>query len=168
TTSGDPMDARKELMTRPSFEHAEQQYLDLLTRVRAAIDTRAPGLDWAEPQPSRAERGGCGRPFHLLNGVYSGIYKAGGRGARNPIDDATWPELQAAIQAIVADQGFTQLTVIQDVPGHHEIAVKDPDTGAVVQLGTQLATTLTLYGGCFLPDAARSPDTPTETAPDPS
>ncbi|MGL4176788.1 MAG: LppA family lipoprotein [Dermatophilaceae bacterium] len=164
TRTDDPrgnVDARKELMSRPSFEQAEAEYLDLLSRVRAVVDERAPNLEWVEPEPSRADLGTCGRPFHLLYDAEKGIYRAGGDGARGAIDDTTWPGVLDAIRAVLAENGFTEVTVLRDTPGDHEIAIGDPSTGARVQLGTATNTTLSLYGACFLPDAARRNPSPT-------
>ncbi|MGL4743020.1 MAG: LppA family lipoprotein [Dermatophilaceae bacterium] len=103
----------------------------------------------ARAQPRRV--GGCGAPFHLLDGVASGIYKAGGRGATGSIDDATWPGVFDTIRALVAEDGFTELTVLQDKPGHHVISIRDPRTDATIQLGTKIGTTLSIYGGASCP-----------------
>ncbi|MGL4177389.1 MAG: LppA family lipoprotein [Dermatophilaceae bacterium] len=91
----------------------------------------------------------------------SGIYKGGGEYADGAIDDATWRGLLAAIQDVVREDGFTQLIVLQDKPGAHVVAIGDPRTNATIELGTELATTLTLRGACFLPEAARRSPGPT-------
>ncbi|MGL4175571.1 MAG: LppA family lipoprotein [Dermatophilaceae bacterium] len=164
TRTDDPegnVDTRNELMTRPSFEQAEAEYLDLLARVRAVIDQRAPQLEWVEPEPSRAERGGCGRPFHLLYDAESGIYRAGGEYATGAIDDTTWPGLLDAVLDLLATEGFTRPILLQEKPGDHEVSIRDPSADARIQLGTKVGTTLTLYGACHLPEAARRSPSPT-------
>ncbi|MGL4176555.1 MAG: LppA family lipoprotein, partial [Dermatophilaceae bacterium] len=161
TDTGATMKARAELMSRPSFEQAEKTYLNLLTRVRAVIDQRAPHLQWAQPAPSRADLGTCGAPFEMILDAETGIYDAGGRGATGAIDDATWPGLLDAIRAVAKEDGFTRLVVIRDSPGAHNIELGDPRTGARITIGTEVGTSLALYGACFLPDAARQSHTPT-------
>ncbi|MGL4177388.1 MAG: LppA family lipoprotein [Dermatophilaceae bacterium] len=161
TPPGEQMDPRAQLMARPSFEQAEQQYLDLLGRLRALIDTRAPHLQWLEPQPSRSDvGGGCRKPFNM-DGVAYGIYDAGGTGATGGIDDATWTPLLAEITTTLRQEGFTLVNVLQDKPGEHRVDFINPDTEASVRLGTEVNTTLSLSGGCFLHESARQSPTPT-------
>ncbi|MGL4745883.1 MAG: LppA family lipoprotein [Dermatophilaceae bacterium] len=129
--------------------------------MRAVIDQQAPNLKWAEPEPSRAERGGCGEPFHMVLDSGSGIYKGGGEYADGAIDDTTWPGLLTAIQDVAKEDGFTRLIILQDKTGNHAVAIGDPRTNATVNLMTAVNTTLSLRGACFLPEAARRSPSPT-------
>jgi hypothetical protein len=149
----EPVDPRQQLMNRPSYEQAETTYLALLDRLRTEITTLAPTLTWRQPEPT-AERSGCYPPFDRLDGAESGIYGAGV--ADGNIDDTTWPKVVAAIEAILREEGFTQTVVLQDQPGEHNVSINNPTTEARVRLGTRANTTLTLYGACYLTEAARA------------
>ncbi|MGL4175569.1 MAG: LppA family lipoprotein [Dermatophilaceae bacterium] len=144
TPPGEQMDPRAQLMARPSFEQAERDYLNLLGRLRTLIDTRAPHLQWLEPQPSRSDLGNCRAPFDRVDGAGAGIYDAGGTGATGGIDDATWTPLLAEITTTLRQEGFTLVNVLQDKPGTHRVDFINPDTEASVRLGTEVNTTLSL------------------------
>lgn len=149
---GDP---REQLAQRPSFEEAEQGYLALLSDLKGVIDERSPDLQWQADGPGERSMGGCGSPFDRVKGAKNANYSLG-RGAKGAVSDEQWdPTVQALMDPLKA-RGFTQVTVLQDQPGAHEIAVGDPATGARVTFGTKKGTILTLYGACFLQEAALS------------
>lgn len=145
------MDPREQLAQRPSFEEAEKGYLALLTDLRSIVDEQQPGLRWNEAEPVRSDRGGCGQPFDRVDGAKNGNYTFDG--AEGAVEDANWQRTLDAMKAPLAAQGFTELQVLQDEPGAHEVSVGDPATGARVVFGTKTGTILTLYGGCFLLEA---------------
>lgn len=149
STTGDTMDAREQLAQRPSFEQAEQGYLALLADLKRIVDEKAPGLDWPSDQPAQRSRGGCSAPFDRVEGAENANYSIG-RGAHGAVGDAVWQQTVDALLVPLTAQGFTEVTVLQDQPGAHEISVGDPDTGARVVFGTKVGTVLSLYGACFL------------------
>lgn len=142
------MDPREQLAQRPTFEEAEKRYLALLADLRDIVDAQQPGLRWNEAEPVRSDRGGCGAPFDRVDGAKNGNYTFDG--AEGAVEDANWTKAVDAMKAPLAAQGFTEVTVLQDEPGAHEISVGDPATGARVVFGTKAGTILTLYGACFL------------------
>lgn len=143
------MDAQEQLAARPSFEQAERGYLDLLTDLKRVIDEQVPGLEWQADAPSERSRSGCSEPFDRVEGAKNANYSIG-RGAEGAVTDAQWQPTVDALLVPLKAQGFTDLTVLQDEPGAHEVSVADPSTGARVVFGTKAGTILTLYGGCFL------------------
>ncbi|MGL5862559.1 MAG: LppA family lipoprotein [Phycicoccus sp.] len=114
---------------------------------------------WNGSSPSPAAPSGGVHRSTSSTASHPASTKPAAGAATGSIDDATWPGVFDTIRAIVAEDGFTELTVLQDKPGHHVISIRDPRTDATIQLGTKIGTTLSISGACFLPEAARrSPD----------
>ncbi|MGG5259069.1 LppA family lipoprotein [Phycicoccus avicenniae] len=149
TMPGAAPDPREQLAQRPTFEAAERGYLDLLAELKRILDERVPGLEWQSEGPAERSRGGCGEPFDRVDGAENANYSVG-RGAMGAVPDAQWQPTVDALRVPLGEQGFTQVTVLQDEPGAHEVSIGDPHTGARVVFGTKVGTILTLYGACFL------------------
>ncbi|XKG26146.1 LppA family lipoprotein [Phycicoccus jejuensis] len=150
TSTGGSMDPREQLAQRPTFEEAEKGYLALLVELRDTIDAQAPGLEWQADAPSQRSRSVCSAPFDSVEGAENANYSIG-RGAKGVVPDERWQATVDAMLVPLREQGFSEVTVLQDEPGAHQVSAGDPATGARVEFGTKAGTVLTLYGACFLP-----------------
>lgn len=142
-------DPQAQLAQRPTFEEAEKGYLTLLADLKRIVDEQQPGLEWQESEPTLRDRGGCAAPFDRVEDAKRGVYGIG-RGAKGAVEDGTWQPTVDAMLVPLRAAGFTEVTVLQDQPGAHEVSVGDPSTGARVVFGTKTGTILTLYGACAL------------------
>ena len=88
------------------------------------------------------------RAVRPVEGAKNANYSVG-RGATRAVPTPVAADRRRPARPLTA-KGFTEVTVLQDEPGAHEVSVADPGTGARVVFGTKTGTILSLYGGCFL------------------
>lgn len=139
--------AAETLAQRPTFEAAEQDYLNLLRESRAAIASTSPQVTFSG-EPVRANETLCKAPFDQVEGRRSGLYRIEGEG-QGAITDAQWPTALAAVAAVATKHGFGAPQAIKDEPGDHVVAFYGP-YDEELSFGTKVNTILGLYGACFL------------------
>ena len=137
--------AEREMAGRPGFADQDEQYLAMLTEVRAAVAEQVPAMDWPDAEPVRE---GCSTgepPLDTIDGAVYADYRLYGAG---PIPDAAWPAVRAAVLKIAQRNGFTRIANDFARPGIHNVQVKGP-YDAELEVGHQEGTVISLRGGTF-------------------
>lgn len=141
------MDKRQEqdsmLRERPSAEDAEARLTEARDEIREALATELGLTAWTDRE--NADRSGCDELSDSSGEtVYvSSLLLAGG------VPDDTWPRAVEVVQQTARGYGFSQLDIVVDQPGQHEMVMLG-EYGAVLRFGSILDATLSLQTGCHL------------------
>ncbi|MFC5997135.1 LppA family lipoprotein [Quadrisphaera sp. GCM10027208] len=130
-----------ELASRPSIEEATVAQDEMLTEIRAAIDTAIGPQNWRRKEVHSAS--GC-RDFPGLDGMERDSDRwiiDGG------VTDQEWDLVEQAVTTVTGEHGFHPPEVILDRPGDHVLMIFRDD-GAIVDLGTELNLVLGASTGC--------------------
>ncbi|MDA3626492.1 LppA family lipoprotein [Saccharopolyspora sp. WRP15-2] len=147
---GDESAQREELMRRPSIEEVTARYQEMLGRVRDALASEFPWIQWM--QSDEIGRAGCAQfPAFRSDGETRtlGIWTANGN-----LPDAQWPRAQQLTEAVAREYGFGPVRAIVDRPSDHEVVSFD-QYGANIKIGTAKNTVLSGGTDCHLPQAVK-------------
>jgi hypothetical protein len=167
-TSGARMTLEEQLRSRPTFEQAGRDYLAMLDEMRQALSALVPTLKWTPSRSTQDGTSACSAPFTDVPGSDRANYVAG-TGEGN-IPDQDWPRAAQALKDIARRHGFTTAvgvvdsTAQPDRPAHRVLDIYDEHRDGSVEFGSLYNTTLTVYGACFLHEAAHPGPTPTPAA----
>lgn len=138
-----PADPHATLAARPSSAEAVTRYEQMEKRIRDTVDTALGPLPWA--LENDGDQAGCDQPFTGLGGQV--VYMQPWRFTR-PVSDDKWAQVKQIVTAIIAEYGFTTLTLQIDSPGHHETDALDPNLGARFTFGSQGYSDMQVTTGC--------------------
>lgn len=149
---GQLMDKRQEqdalLRERPSSEDAEARMAQARDAVREALAAELGLTAWTDMDDR--DRAGCDGDLADSSGrtvFVSGLLLKGG------VPDADWPRAVEVVQQAAGTYGFTELDIVVDNPGQHELVMLG-EHGALLRFGTIRDATLSLQTGCHLPENA--------------
>lgn len=147
-TEGNTMDARQELLARPTYGEAETTYLALLTDVRTALAAADPNVTWPDTKPYRDGESLCTEPFDSFLDVRSAGYTtAVGQGG---LSADQWEDTQKAIKTAAAPYGFTEVALENHAEGQNLLLVLAGPADDTLEIGSGINTTIDIYGGCYL------------------
>lgn len=149
-------DSMKEVQSRQRYEEGAKTYLALLQEVRGVLKSEAPDLKWLESSPKEEDYGYCGDPTAGID-AETGTFLGGS--AHGPIPQETWSAARGKIVEIAAQYGFTQVQSVKESPGNIYLTVLDDD-GASLEIGSQVNTSIFLYGVCMVRDNPREATPP--------
>lgn len=66
----------------------------------------------------------------------------------DPIPDDKWPTVLDEVIALLEADGFDEINVIVDKPGDRVVAIRRSTDGALVQMGTQVASVVSVSSAC--------------------
>ncbi len=147
TPAGAATAALDELRSLPSLEQTRQQLQAALDETTAAATRLVPGLVWTVTD--NAEFAGCPRPYNQTGGASA--YLPNRLAADAAVSEEQWQGIQAATQAVAARLAATDVQVMQDAPGNHDVGFYGP-AGLSLQLTYRGNLVVSGYTGCRLPE----------------
>ena len=144
TTTRDA-DPETTLRGRPSFEEAQLQYRAAVRNWANQLALLRPGLTWQVKEDSW---GGCTGEYANTPGIHVYLYVV----FDGPIPDTSWPQAVDVLKRGAAALGATDMTVLIDKPGDHDVTFGGPD-GNAFEFGTKAAAVLSATSDCRLRQA---------------
>lgn len=151
-TAKDDMTPTEQLLARPTAEEAATMYKDQLIRVRAALKELAPDIAWSTQTPGDDGESACQDPFGQVDGSTTFGFATGGGGA---IPDDDWEQAVQITRRVLEPDGYDRVTITVDKPGQHQVSFTGR-YGAVLTIGSERSTDLSVAGGCFLSPEAHA------------
>lgn len=138
--------ALDELRSLPSLEQTRQQLQAALDETTSAATRLVPSLAWTITD--NAESAGCPTPYDQTGGVSA--YLPNRLAANAAVSEEQWQGIQAATQAVAARLAATEVQVMQDAPGNHDVGFYGP-AGLSLQVTYRGNMVISAYTGCRLP-----------------
>lgn len=157
TMTANPNQQFQELLARPDIEEIIKQYERMSASMRDKLVAEI-GL------PPWKERTGTGGSSGCRNYPDVRIPDAQSRGlnlwaSEANLPDDKWPRAGQIVAEIASGYEFGAPATVADVPGQHEISLKDK-YGAEITFGTRVHTSLLIQTGCHLTPEAHRRGTP--------
>jgi hypothetical protein len=144
-----PTDAAKALevlKSLPSFEDTKAQVQAVMNEITAAASQLIPSITWETPHEGSGDN--CERPYEQTDGKRYFLPDEVAVGV--PVTEQQWAKIQEAAKESAAKIGATEIQVMQDHPGNHDVGFYGP-TGIFVKVGYRGNLVVSGYTGCRLP-----------------
>lgn len=144
-----PTDAAKALSvlrSLPSFEDTQTQVQAAMNEITAAASKVIPSITWETPHEGSGDN--CERPYEQTDGKRYFLPDA--VAANVPVSEQQWTTIQETAKHAAARIGATDVQVMQDNPGNHDVGFYGP-TGIFIKVGYRGNLVVSGYTGCRLP-----------------
>lgn len=139
--------ALEELRSLPSFEDTRAQVQAAMKEITAAAGELISGVVWENPHEGSGE--GCQRrPYEQANA--RGYLLPDEVAVRVAVSERDWAGIQEAARIAAAKLDATELQVMQDQPGNHDVGFYGP-AGLYIKVGYRGNLVVSGYTGCRLP-----------------
>ncbi|WP_405161514.1 LppA family lipoprotein [Nocardia sp. NBC_01499] len=159
TPPDDTTKAAETLKTLPSLEDTEARLKQAVEQIGTAATAINPALRWAWNR-DRATLG-CDKPYDQTNGQRAILQHYVSDTA---ISEQDWPRIEEATRTAAATFEATQVQILQNKPGHHDVRFSSDD-GTTFGISTQQAAVITARTGCRLPKAGPESTSSTPARP---
>lgn len=146
TPSTDATKALDELKSLPSLEETQTAVQNAMNEITAAATKADPSIAWLPMHGDST--GNCEAPYEQTDGKRIFLPDLVAQGAQ--VSEATWASILAAAKTAVQKIGATNVQVIHDAPGNHDVWFSGP-TGMFIKIGYQGNLVVSGYTGCRLP-----------------
>jgi hypothetical protein len=151
TPSSEAAQAADQLKALPSLEDTRAQVQSAIDEVTAAAAEAIPQIAWRAA--TNAGEGNCQAPYEQTDGRR---YFLANQVAENvTASEDQWRRLLQVAQDAAAKLGATDVEVMQDQPGNHDVGFYGP-TGLFIKFSYKGNMVVSGYTGCRLPEAKRS------------
>lgn len=130
----------------PSFEDTKAQVQAAMNEITTAAARLVPGIHWETFDEGSGS--GCLRPYEQTGG--QGYLLPDQVAVRAPLSEPQWEQLQATAKAVAAKLEATEVQVMQDQPGNHDVGFYGP-TGLFIKIGYRGNLVVSGFTGCRLP-----------------
>lgn len=145
TSSTAASQALDELKSLPSFDAARAQLEDAITKITTAATQQVPGTVWKTAD--NADSGTCPAPYDQTGGKSAYLPN---RIAENvTVSEQDWATLLETAKAAATAVGATDVKVMQDEPGKHDVWFSGPG-GAFLKFSYKGNMVVSAYTGCRL------------------
>lgn len=137
------LDALKSL---PSFEETQTQVQAVMDEITAATSRLIPTITWETFHEGSG--GNCQQPYERTDGKR--YFLPDRVAVRVPVSEQQWSQIQEAAKTAAAKLEATEIQVMQDNPGHHDVGFYGP-AGLFIKVGYGGNLVVSGYTGCRLP-----------------
>ena len=142
--------ALDELKSLPSLEDTVKQVQNAIDEITTAASKTVPDIVW-ETAPN-ADAGNCEAPYEQTDGKRNFLPN---RVAQNVIiSEQAWASLLQVAKDTAARLGATDVQVMQDEPGKHDVWFTGP-TGLFIKFSYKGNMVVSGYTGCRLPQSKK-------------
>ncbi|ULP47749.2 MULTISPECIES: LppA family lipoprotein [Mycolicibacter] len=134
------------LKSLPSFEDTQTQVAATMNEITAAAKQLIPSIVWETLD--EGDGGNCERPYEQTDGKRYFLPDAVARDVT--VSEQAWAKLEEAAKAAAAKLDATEIQVMQDQPGNHDVGFYGP-TGLFIKVGYRGNLVVSGYTGCRLP-----------------
>lgn len=142
--------ALEELKSLPSFEDTMAQVQAAMTEITSAATNIIPSITWETPH--EGSTGNCEHPYEQTDGKR--YFLPDQVAVRVPLSESDWAKVLEAAKEAAAKIGATNVQVMQDQPGNHDVWFSGP-TGIFIKIGYRGNLVVSGYTGCRLPRAKK-------------
>lgn len=146
TPSTEPAKALDELKSLPSLEDTQAAVQHAMNEITSAATKLDPSITWLPMHGDST--GNCEAPYEQTDGKRIFLPDLVANGAH--VSESDWTTILAAAKAAAQKIGATDVQVIHDAPGNHDVWFTGP-TGIYLKIGYQGNLVVSGYTGCRLP-----------------
>ena len=146
TPSTDATKALDELKSLPSLEETQTAVQNAMNEITAAATKLDSSITWLPMHGDST--GNCEAPYEQTDGKRIFLPDLVSEGAR--VSESEWATILAAAKTAAQTIGATNVQVIHDAPGNHDVWFSGP-TGIYLKIGYQGNLVVSGYTGCRLP-----------------
>lgn len=146
TPSTDAANALDQLKSLPSLEDTEAAVKNAMNEITTAATKVNRSISWIPMHGDST--GNCESPYEQTDGKRIFLPDLVAEGAR--VSETEWTTILAAAKAAAEKIGATNVQVIHDAPGNHDVWFSGP-TGIFIKIGYQGNLAISGYTGCRLP-----------------
>jgi len=139
-------EALESLKSLPSFEDTQARVQDAMNEIVRAATDLIPSIAWQTAD--NADTGKCPKPYDQSDGRSS--YLANRFAEDLSISEEQWAGIQQAARAAAARIDATEVQVMHDGPGDHDVGFYGP-AGVFVKVSYAGNLVVAGYTGCRLP-----------------
>jgi hypothetical protein len=143
-------DALAQLKALPSLEDTKTQVQNAMTEITTAAAGVVPEIQWLSIHGE--DTGNCESPYEQTDGKRLFLPDSVAEGAR--ISEPQWTTILAAATASATKIGATEVQVMKDQPGNHDVWFSGP-TGISIKVAYHGNLVVSGYTGCRLPQNKR-------------
>lgn len=134
----------------PSFEDTQTQVQVALDEITTAAARLIPSITWATPTEGSGI--GCERPYEQTGG--QGYFLPHRVAIGVAVSDQQWAEIEQAAKESAAKVDATDIQVMQDHPGNHDVGFYGP-AGIFIKVSYGGNLVVAGFTGCRLPRDSR-------------
>lgn len=146
TPPDDAAKALEVLKSLPSLEDTKGQVQAAMNEITTAASQLIPAINWETLDEGSGL--GCQRPYEQSDG--QGYLLPDEVAVRVPVSEQQWAQIQEAAKQSAAKLEATEIQVMQDRPGNHDVGFYGP-TGIFIKVGYRGNLVVSGYTGCRLP-----------------
>jgi hypothetical protein len=146
TPPADTAKALGALKSLPSFEDTQAQVQAAITQITAAASQLIPTIAWETPAEGSADY--CERPYEQTDGKR--YFLPNDVAANVDVSESNWVKIQQAAKDAAAKLDATQVQVMKDQPGNHDVGFYGP-IGLFIKVSYAGNLVVAGYTGCRLP-----------------
>lgn len=146
TPPNDAAKALQVLKSLPSFEDTQTQVQAAMNEITAAASKVIPSITWETPHEGSGDN--CERPYEQTDGKR--YFLPDSVAANVAVSEQQWAVIQEAAKQAAAKIGATEMQVMQNNPGNHDVGFYGP-TGIFIKVGYRGNLVVSGYTGCRLP-----------------
>jgi len=146
TTSSDPAKALADLKSLPSLEDTTTQVQAALDEITTAASKTIPTIVWTTA--TNEDTGNCEAPYEETEGKRH--FLPNQVAERPVVSEQQWTELLQVAKDAAAKLGATDVQVMQDQPGKHDVWFTGP-AGVFIKFSYKGNMVVSGYTGCRLP-----------------
>lgn len=139
--------ALEELQTLPSFEDTKAQVQSAVDEITSRARTIVPAITFQTPHEGSSET--CHREPYEQTGA-QGYFLPDAIAVRPTVSESDWTKILAAAKESAHKIGATDMQVMQDQPGNHDVWFSGPG-GIFIKIGYRGNLVVSGYTGCRLP-----------------
>lgn len=139
--------ALQELQALPSFEDTKAQVLGVMHEITTAARQLMPSTSWETLDQGMAET--CHRPPYEQADA-RGFFLPDEVATNVNLSEQNWPKIQEAAKTAAAKLDATEIQVMKDKPGDHDVGFYGPG-GLFIKVGYGGNLVVSGYTGCRLP-----------------
>lgn len=133
------------LMALPSLEETKRQLQGAIDEISTAATQIVPGIRFTDYHGESGQK--CDGPYADTAARSRYLPDRAGEGAK--VSEEQWARIAEAARAAAAKAGATDVQVLKDSPGDHDVWFTGPG-GSAIKLSYQVNLVITGYTGCRL------------------
>ena len=146
TPSTDTAKALDELKSLPSLEDTQTAVQNAMNEITTTATKVNPSISWLPMHGGST--GNCEAPYDQSDGKRIFLPDLVAQGAQ--LSESDWATILAAAKESAAKIGATEVQVMQDQPGNHDVGFYGP-TGIFIKIAYKGNLVVSGYTGCRLP-----------------
>ena len=134
------------LKSLPSLEETQAALQAAIDQTTSAVSSIVPGITWSTGTNGSTVE--CDRPY--TDSAARSVFLPNRIGENAAISEQQWAAIQDAAKAAAASMQATEIQVMQDSPGNHDVGFYGP-TGLFLKVAYRKALVVAGNTGCRLP-----------------